>query len=259
MKKTIIAVAAVLVIIVGGALAAAYIMMDKIIETGINVVGPEATGVSVAVDSVDISPLAGTFGLHTLTMGNPPGFTADRSFTFRRFRIEVDPASLLRDVIIVKEVTIEGAAVTWEELKGKNHQQIMKNIKSYTERFKKPGEEPAKVPPEDKKPGKKVIIKNVCLKDGSLDFVVSGKKLVTVPLPDLHLTDIGEESGGETAGEAIRQIYQQVYTATARSAGENTALFREKLGELEKRSREMIDKSGGDLEGIKKGVEDLFK
>ncbi|OPL16811.1 MAG: hypothetical protein AVO39_00615 [delta proteobacterium MLS_D] len=259
MKKAIIVVAAVLVIVVGGALAAVYIMMDKIIKTGIETVGPEATGVSVTVDSVDISPFSGTFGLNTFTMGNPSGFTADHSLAVRRFRIEVDPASLLKDVVIVREVTIEGAAVTWEELRGDNHQQIMKNIESYTERFKKPGEKPAEAPPEDKKPGKKVIIRNVYLKDGSLDFVASGKKLVTIPLPDLHLTGIGEKSGGETAGEAIRQIYRQVYTAAARSATENTALFREKLGELEKRGREIIDKSGGNLEDIKKGVEDLFK
>lgn len=259
MKKTIIAVAALLVIIVGGGLAAVYIMMDKIIETGIEVVGPEATGVSVTVDSVDISPFAGTFGLHTLAMGNPPGFTADRSFAVRRFRIEVDPASLLEDVIIVKEVVIECPAVTWEGLKGDNHRQIMKNIESYTKRFEKPADGQAKDGTGDGKTGKKVIIKNVYLKDGTLDFIASGEKLATVPLPDLHLTGIGEKSGGETAGEAIRQTYEQVYTAAVHAAGKNSALFSKKLGELEESGRKILDEAGGNMDDIKKGVGDLFK
>jgi hypothetical protein len=43
--------------------------------------------------------------------------------------------------------------------------------------------------------------------------------VLSVPIPDLHLQDIGKKSNGTTAGEAMRQILgplvQQVGTAVA--------------------------------------------
>ncbi|MDD5475945.1 MAG: hypothetical protein PHU03_05460 [Syntrophales bacterium] len=269
MKKIIIALFLVVVIALAGVLATSYFMLDKIIHRGIEFIGPEAAGVSVKVNSVNISPLSGTFGLNMLALGNPEGFSADRSFIVRDFSVKVDMSSLLKDVIIVEEVVIDGASVTWEGFTGDNHRQIMRNIDNYAAGFKKPDEGKAGAPKAEES-GKKIIIKNVYLKNSSMDFVAAGRKLVTIPVPALHLTDIGAKEGGESPGEAIQQTYEQIYAALARSANANARLFREKLGELGEIGSELLekagestrgflDKAGSRLDDLRKNIGELFK
>ncbi len=242
MRRAFRIIVVLIVLVIGGGITAAYLMLDKIVHTVIEVIGPEATGVNVKVESVSISPLSGKFGLKGLVMGNPPGFTADRSLYVRDFKVEMDMSSLLGDVVVIEEVFIDGLAVTWEGLRGDNHKNIMENINNYAARFKQDG----KVSPaveKDGKPGKRVIIRHVYLQDSSMDFVAGGGKLATVPVPSLHMTDIGGKEEGESAGVAIKDMYGRMLAALDGSARKNAQLFRDKLGELGKKGRELLDQT----------------
>lgn len=271
MKKSVIAIVFVVFIAIGGTLALVYVMLDEIIHKGIEIIGPEAAGVSVQVNSASISPFSGNFDLNSLTLGSPQGFRADRSLFVRDIKVRVSMASLLKDVLIIEEVIVDGASVTWEGISGDNHRQIIRNIHAYAERFAKQ-EDGEKLPPSEKngETGRNVSIKKVTLKNSSLALVAAGKQLATVPIPDLHLTDIGTGKEGERPGEAIQGTYDQIYAALSRSARGNSRIFRGKLDELGQRGREMLASTGEATSGIRedaakrlqdirRGVEKLFK
>lgn len=271
MKKIIITFFLAVLIAAGGTLAVAYVMLDRIIHKGIEVIGPEATGVSVQVNSVSIAPFSGTFDLNSLTLGTPQGFRADRSLFVRDIKVRVSMASLLRNVIIVEEVVVDGALITWEGLTGENHRRIMRNIEAYVEGFKQPADGEKTPPPGRKdKTGRNVIIEKVILKNSSLVFVAAGKQVATVPIPDQQLTDIGTGTAGQRPEEAVRETYDRIYEALSRSAQENARFFRGKLGEVEQRGRELLESAGEATAGIreeawkklqdlKKRLEQLFK
>ena len=269
MKKVIFSIVIVLVVAIVSALIAGYLMMGKIVRTGIEVIGPDATGVAVTVDDVDIGLLQGTVGLDRFVMGNPPGFTDNNSFSLNTLKAAVDINSVLGNVVIVKNILIDGAHITWEGFGGDNHKKIMQNIDTYASRFKKGGaSKKTQKPKEEGTPEKKVIINNFILRNSSLDFIVRGKKIATIPAPDLHLTDIGKKEHGLTVREAIEQTYQQVIAAFGKSVSSNTAMLRKKMTELGATGQELLkqgadllksDGPSSELDAVKKGVGDLFK
>jgi hypothetical protein len=86
------------------------------------------------------------------------------------------------------------------------------------------------------KPGKKLIIENFYLKDAKANVsaeILKGKTM-SVPVPDLHLTDIGKKTNGATAGEAAKQIISAITSSVTKAA---SSIF------------------GGVVEGVKKGAE----
>ena len=181
----------------------------------------------------------------------------------------VDLNSVLGNVIVVKNILVDGAHITWEGFGGDNHKKIMQNIDAYAARFKKEG-----APKETKETEgrgstrKKGDYQQFHSQNSSLDFIVGGKKIATIPAPDLHLTDIGRKEGGQTVQEAIKQTYQQVIAAFGKSVSSNTAMLRKKMTELGAKGQELL-KQGADLlksdgassglDDIKKGVGDPFK
>lgn len=269
MKKVIFSIVVALVVAIIALLTVGYLMMGKSVRRGIEVIGPDATGVAVTVDDIDIGLLQGKVGLDRFVMGNPPGFTDNNSFSLDTLKVAVDVNSVLGNVVIVKNILIDGTHITWEGFGGDNHKKIMQNIDAYAARFKKEGTpKETKEAKEEKAPEKKVIINNFILKNSSLDFIVGGKKIATLPAPDLHLTDIGKKERGLTVREAIEQTYQQVIAAFGKSVSSNNAMLRKKMTELEAKGQELL-KQGADLlktdgassglDDIKKGVGDLFK
>jgi hypothetical protein len=74
---------------------------------------------------------------------------------------------------------------------------------------------------KDKGPGKKMIIENVYVKDAKAEVsaeILQGKT-VSVPVPDLHLTDIGKKTNGATAGEAAKQILGALTASVTKASG----------------------------------------
>ncbi|MCK9229922.1 MAG: hypothetical protein M0Q23_09340 [Syntrophales bacterium] len=271
MKKALITIILVVVIVAGGTLATVYVMLDKIIHKAIEVVGPEITGVSVEVNSVSIAPFSGAIELKSLTLGTPQGFNANRSLFVRDITVRISMASLLKKVIVIEEVIVDGASITWEGVLGNNHRQIIRNMQTYVEGFTQPaagGKPPG--PDRKKETGRNVTIKKVVLRNSSLVLVAAGKQLATVPIPNRRLTDISTGKGGKRPEEAVRETYDLVYDTLSRSAGEHSRVFREKLGELEQRGKDILESAGEATAGIreeaaeklrdiKQGLKNLFK
>ena len=67
---------------------------------------------------LDMFPYPSGAGLH---VGNPEGFKTAGLFDLGAVSVDVDNSTLLSDVIVIKEISIDGLALTYEQgLRGSN-------------------------------------------------------------------------------------------------------------------------------------------
>ncbi len=204
MKKNLLIVGIILLLgIIGGAWWL-YSSLDSLVASAIRKYGPEITGVSVKLSSVKIVPADGTASLRGLVIGNPAGFKTEHAFSLGEISMKLDIGSLTKDVILIKEISIIKPDISYEYASGgSNLDLIQHNVDRYVSENLG-----GKSESKDKSSSKKLIIENVYIKEGKADVsaeILKGKAM-SVPLPDLHLTNIGKKSNGATAGEAAKQV-----------------------------------------------------
>ena len=199
--KKILGAFAVVLLLVAGSLWWIYACKDELIRAAMEKYGPEILGVPLSVKTVKLDPLEGRGIIGGLRIGNPRGFSAPNALTLGEIRMTLDPMSVTRDVIVVKELVLVAPDVTYEREGGtSNVEVIQKNIDSYV----------ARTLGKSEGPPKKFVIENLYVRDGKVRY---GSTL-SMPLPDLHLRDVGKKTNGATAGEVAKQTWD----AIARSA-----------------------------------------
>jgi hypothetical protein len=176
--------------------------MDDMVKQGIETVGSRVTGTDVTVDEVSLSPLTGAGRITGLVVGSPEGFAAERAFGLEQLSVKVDPKTVMGDVIRVEEIVVDGADVTWEvSRKGVNLMAIHKHIRDVVGAE---DEQPAE--PQSEAGARKIIVDRFVFRNGTTRVHLPVGRDLTVELPELELTGIGEKSGGQTAMEASAQI-----------------------------------------------------
>jgi uncharacterized protein involved in outer membrane biogenesis len=229
MKKLLIFGGGGVVVLGGAAVVAVLLLATSIIKQVIEQVGGDATQAKVSLSDVSLSLTSGEGALKGLVIGNPKGFKGSQAFKLGEVSLKVDPNSITKDVIVVKEVVIASPDITYElaDAGGDNIRTIQANTKSYASKFggsktapaAKPAPSPAPAPSQpaakDEK-DKKMIIENLYVRGGRVGVTASalaGKPLGTT-LPDIHLTNIGKASGGATAAEVADQVIGAIAQAS---------------------------------------------
>ncbi len=142
-------------------------------------------------------------------MGNPAGFKADKAMSFGAVSVKIDMDSVTKDVIVIKEVVISGPDIAYEYADGKdNFDVIQKNVEAFAMEMGAGGKKDAK----DDKGGKKLIINHLYVRDGKVAIsagLLAGKE-ITVPLPTIHLKDIGKKEKSATSGEVASQVMSSI-------------------------------------------------
>ncbi|MEE4382211.1 MAG: hypothetical protein V2J02_09480 [Pseudomonadales bacterium] len=214
--------------------------LDSAVKAAIERFGPRFTGAPVTVDAVELSPTTGEGELRGIVLGNPEGYEGDQAFGLGRVRIAVDPASLLEDVIVLREVIVDGARV--DLLVGgpgrSNLQQILRNVQAAAGTSEEA--------PADTGPGKKLVIERFAFTGASASVSAPGVGNREVSVPDVNLSDIGRRSNGATAAEAVRQVMEPVIAAIVRAAAEGGLrdALEGRTGEL----RERLEGEAGQLQ-----------
>jgi hypothetical protein len=203
-RNVVLAALAVVVLAAIGAAYWLYSSRDALLKSAIERYGPQLTGVPVTVKAVRLEPAAGSGAISGLAVGNPPGFKAPNALTLGEMRLTIDFSTLTKDVVHVKELVLEAPAVTYERGDGgDNLAVIQKHIDA----------EVAKLAgPKQAGPGaaRKFVIEDLYVRNARASY----GEAVTLPLPDLHLREVGKKTNGATAGE----IAKSVWDAIARSA-----------------------------------------
>ena len=229
-RNVILSAVVVVAVAAGGAAWCLFLSLDGLVKQAIQKWGPEITGVAVRVDSVKIEVTEGRGTIKGLFVGNPKGFSAPHALTLGEMRLTLDPASVTRDVVVIKELLLAAPDVVYERGQGSdNLSVIQKNVDAWV--AKNAGAK------KSDGPGKKFVIENVIIRNGKAHFGTA----VSAPLPDLHLRDIGKKSNGATAGEAVKQVWG----ALLHSAGN-----------LASRAASAIKEGAA---GVGEGVRKLFK
>lgn len=210
--KTLLQIGVVLVVLFIIAVVVVTSNLDKMIKVGVETVGPEITGTSIKLESVDLSLLSGEGRLKGLVVGNPPGFQTERAFKLGDAKVKVDLKSALTDKLIIEEILIDGPEITYEAgASGNNLNKIQENVAAFA---KKAGASVGAEPKAEKKEPdqKKVQINHFIMKNAQVNAsatMFKGKAL-TVSLPDIHLKDIGKESEGTTMGKASAEVFAAI-------------------------------------------------
>jgi len=235
MKKIGIGVL-VLVALVGFAGWYLFMNLDHLIKVAVEKYGSQATQTTVSLDSVKLSLTSGQGELSGLGVSNPKGFSSGKAFDLGSITVLVDKSSITGNgPIIVKSVDIEQPQVGFELATNgdTNLQAIQKNAQSYASsmagKAQDGGNSGATQASANGGGGRKMIINDLTIHNGQVAVSAAplkGKQL-SAPLPIIHLTDIGKNSGGATAAQVAEQLISSVSGAAARVA--LTELAKEKI------------------------------
>ncbi|UZP65993.1 hypothetical protein N1030_10190 [Desulfovibrio mangrovi] len=257
MKKLLILVG-VLGVIVVGLVIATFMSINPIIEKAVNTAGPKILLTNVHLDKADVSFMSGSGKLQGLVVGSPKGFSAPQTMKLGAMEVQLDTGSLTKDVIIIEKVLIANPELTYEK-SGKldNFTALLNNVKQTVG-----GNGGAAAPAKEEAPaesgtGPKVVIRDLLITGAKVNMALTalGGQGMTLTLPDIHLTNIGEESGGATPAEAMQKVLGTLN-------GEMTTAVTGALGESVKKLQESVKGATdalkeGDASGLQKLGEGL--
>ncbi len=212
---------------IGGGLAvlvlAGYIGMTfflgSVVTAGVNSFAPKLTQTKVTLADAKISPLTGSGTLSGLVVGNPAGWSDNNICSLGKIHVAVAPFSLLGDHIVVNEIDIEAPEFNYEtKILSSNVGALLKNIESAMG-----GKDAA--PQATTKSGQpiKFEVKKFRLSNGKVRLGVGGTG-VSLPMPDIELTDLGTKEGGITPDQLVlavmKNVTSSIVSATTKAVGE---------------------------------------
>ena len=112
MKKIILGVIAVIVLAVVGIGAYIYVQSDSLVKAAIEKYGSEVAGAKVSVSSVRLDIPNGKAIISGLTVANPPGFNTPTAIKLGEISVALDPGSVSKNPIVIKQILVGAPEVT---------------------------------------------------------------------------------------------------------------------------------------------------
>jgi len=168
---------------------------DRAVRVGIESVAAKALNIGIAVDDVDLSMIRGKLVLQNLSIVNPPAYKHDELLILKNTEIEVEPKSLLSDVVNIKQIRINYVDVIIEQhgVSENNLQDIVKAISESTYE------------------GKKLRVDNLEISDIKVKvYLMPNSKQAepaTLKLSPIRMTNLGYDNQLDTAALLKKIIY----------------------------------------------------
>jgi hypothetical protein len=249
-KKILLIMGIGLLVLIVVAVIALGLFLGKIVKTGVNTVGPKITQTALTVDTVDLSLLTGSATVKNLVVGNPAGYKAPSA-------ISVSPMSVLSDKIVVKSIRLESPEITFDGgLSGNNLSKLLDNVNATA---KNGGPESAdKTAAASSQPGKKLEVDDLLFTGAKVHgtLMLPGRGEVTLPplpLPDIHLTDLGKGPEGITSTELTKQVLREVVSGAIQAVGSAATNLGKDIG------KDAGKTVGAGVNVIKTGIGGLIK
>jgi len=248
-KKIIIGIVVGLLAVVVIAVVVVGFLLGDVVKAGMETVGPKVTQTTLTVGSVHVGILTGSAGIDNLVLGNPAAYTAKapNAITVDKAAVSLSPGSLLSDKIVIKSVEVRSPEITFEgnPFGDNNLKKIQDNVSAFTAGLTgAPDTNAAAKPAAPAKPGKKLEVD---------DFLITGAKVhfngATLPLPDIHFTDLGKGPDGITPGDLIKKIMGEITTATVKAVASSVGDAGKAIGNEAGKIGNSIGKSLGGLFG----------
>jgi hypothetical protein len=253
MKKlrTLKIVVLVVVVLIAVAMIGLYLGADALATTGVERGATYAMGVNTTVDSLHLRLLSGGLTMRGLTVANPEGYASDHFLKSGTFDVQVQPASVFGDPVVIDHFELDGLDVNIEQkLTGSNVGAITDNLKRLAS---------AKTE-EDKGPGKKVKVSRIVIKDVVAHFHLptsaAGTGPITVKVPEIVMTDV---DSGRPQGILISQLVAKIVPAVLAQVARDAqgVVPGDVLGSLDKNIasvKSQLDESGKKLQDAFGGI-----
>jgi hypothetical protein len=241
MRKLFLSVVIILVVLIVVAVIVVGFFLGTIVKTGIETVGPKITQVSIKVDAVNLSLLTGSARVKGLVVGNPKGYKTPQAISVGSAAVGVNPFSVLSDKIVVRSVRVEAAEITFEGgLGGNNLSKIMDNVNAIA------------------KTGRKIEVDDFLITGAIVHVSLPGMggEEMTLPLPDIRLTNLGKGNAGITATDLTRRVLGAIITATVKVVASATTDIGQGAGNLGRDAGKAVSQ---DMNKITRGIGGLFK
>jgi uncharacterized protein involved in outer membrane biogenesis len=255
MKKLVIRVLIALLVLLVLAVVAVRLFLDGAIRRGVETVGPMVTKVDVKLAGVSLSLLSGSGKIKGLVVGNPDGFKTPTAIQVGSASLAVQPGSIFSDKVVIRSINVQAPEITFEtDLKANNLSKIMANVEETTG-----GKAPAK--PDDsaqKKASKKLQVDDFLISGGKIHVSVTalGGQSMTVPLPEIHLSSLGQGPDGITAAELTKRVLQAIEKESVQAASGAVADLSKQAANL---AKGLGTNATGAVESVTKGIGGLFK
>lgn len=251
MKKILIVLAAIVAVAIVAALVIGS-NLGGIVKSAVETVGPKITQTTLTLDSVSLSPLSGSGSIKGFVLGNPAGYQSPYAIKLGEAKLEVDAKSVASDKIHIKSVKVTDPQITIEGgLTDNNLKKIQANVASFAG-----GEKAASSASSG--PQKKLQVDDFLLTGAKVEVKLSifGGHGPTIPLPDIHLTDLGAGDAGITPGDLAKRVFdavfESVFTAVKSAAGNVGKGAMDAAKGLGEGAKGALEKAGS-------GLGDLFK
>jgi len=254
MKKLLIRLAIAVVVLVILGILAMRLFLDSAVKRGIETVGPMVTKVEVKLDSVNLSLLSGSGKVKGLVVGNPQGYKMPSAIQVGSATLALQPSSVFADKVVIKTIQVQAPEITFEtDLKGNNLSTILANLQAATggQANQAQAEKPAKA-------GKKLEVDDFLITGAKLHVSVSALagQSATVPLPEIHLTDLGKGPDGITAAELAQIVLKAIEKeAVQASSGAVASLSKQAAG----LTKGLGNGATGAVDQVTKDLGGLFK
>ena len=252
MKKFIVRIVAVLFLLVIAAILAGVFFLDPIVKKGIETVGPSITKVPVTLDGVHISLLGASGKVKGLVVGNPEGYKTPNAISIGVAALSLKIGSILSDKVVIKSIEMREPEITLEgSLNGNNLSKILDNLSG------PPSTTPqgTNQPPTSSAAAKKLQVDDFLITGAKLHIAITGVAgPLTVPIPEIHLKNLGAGPDGITPAELLKQVLTPLLAEAVKVATD----------ELRKAGKELIQKEGGKVlnnatDKLNEGLGNLLK
>ena len=214
-KFCLAAVAAVAVILAAALLAVA-LSLGGIVKKGIEMYGPSATGVDVHLKGAEVWLVDGRAQLDGLVVGNPQGCKTPTAIVADKVSARIQTASAFSGKVVIESLDFKAPVVTLEGgLKDNNLTRIEKNLDDYCAGPSNAPNSPA--PSSGPAKTKRTYQVNNLVITGAkvqVNTKVTLGNTVTLPIPDIHLTNLGTAPEGITAAEVAKKALHAVEEAS---------------------------------------------
>jgi hypothetical protein len=214
MKRILITIVLVVVALIIVTVIVIGVCLGGIVKKAVNTYGPQLTQTTVNVDAVTLSLLTGSASLKGLVIGNPQGYKSPDAISVGKIAVGVDPMTVFANKIVVRSIRLESPAITFEGgvMSGNNLSQILDNVDSSGSKSGPVSTNASTAPASQRK----FEVDDLVISGAKADVLITSpvQREVNVPLPDIHLTDLGKGSEGITGADLTRQVLNAITTAT---------------------------------------------
>jgi len=213
---TVLIVLAFIIIVVS---LVGFFYIGTFVKMGIEDYGPQIVKVPVHVAAVDISVLSGTASVKGLVIENPPGCSNPDAIKVGTISIHLDPFSLTSNKILIHSVRVESPEITYERaMNGSNLSKILNNVNSSSPSSNELSNNNSTAPG---KPAPTIEIDDFVITGAKVNVGISGVMSKVLPLPEIHLTNLGKNGNGLSGVELAREILKTLLTDTIKTVIES--------------------------------------